>query len=79
MQETQSYALKWVCLICGNIYDTEEEARQCAESHEELKITPKYVLGDSLPKYLIVERIRGNQTIEKAIYVRAGNEEDDER
>jgi len=79
MQEDKAYALKWVCLICGNAYDTEDEARRCSLSHEELKITPKYVIGERMPKYLIVEHVRGNKVIEKAIYVQTSTEEIDER
>jgi len=65
----RDYAQKWVCLICGNYYDSEKDAKKCSESHSEIEIEPYYTIGHTLPSRLLVRRKKGEEVIETKIYV----------
>jgi hypothetical protein len=66
----KGYDQMWVCKICLQPYEKEEDAKLCFESHEELKMEPEFVLGDPLPHRVVISRIKGSQIIAHDIYVK---------
>jgi hypothetical protein len=70
LEQEKGYSQKWVCDICQQPYETEAEAKTCFESHEDIKLEPEFVLGDSLPSRIKVSRLHGNKVLAQGIYTK---------
>ena len=70
MEKEKGYSQKWVCNICQQPYETENEAKVCYESHEDLKLEPEFVIGDPLPSRIKVSRLRGSTVLAQGIYTK---------
>jgi len=72
LDSDKGYSQKWVCDFCQQPYETEQEAKNCYDSHEDIKLEPEFVLGDPLPTRIKVSRIHGNKVLAQGIYVKIG-------
>ena len=69
MSEEPRFAQKWVCLVCGQYWDTENEAKLCSEGHIEYQYEPKWMLGDEeFPKFITVIKLENKKPVVSQIY-----------
>lgn len=62
----------FLCPTCERLFETEDEAISCRESHDELGMEPMYAVGQRFPVEITVMRVKGRKIIEIASYKREG-------
>lgn len=58
----------WMCPFCVRIFPSEEQAKQCKESHDDFEIDYIFEKGYRFPAEIIVKRVKGNVLIEVGTY-----------
>lgn len=58
----------WMCPFCARMYPSEEQAKQCKESHDDFEIDYIFEKGYRFPAEIVVKRVKGNILIEVGTY-----------
>jgi hypothetical protein len=58
----------WMCPFCARIFPSEEQAKQCKESHDDFEIDYIFEKGYRFPAEILVKRVKGNILIEVGTY-----------
>jgi len=62
----------YLCPVCISLYETEGEAKQCMEAHDELSIRDFIMsMGEKFPIEILVDRTLQGKVVEIATYKRA--------
>lgn len=62
----------YICPVCVSLYETEQEAKQCMQAHDDLAIRDfVFSLGEQFPIEILVDRTVQGKVVEIATYKRA--------